>query len=191
MSVNKSYFKKKQKGAALVEFAIILPFLLLLVVGISEFGFAFYHQNILNKSVQNGARYFSDSTIARDNGSGANLIFPINTTTNRNLTPINKLNNLIIYGNTTGTAPTLLCNPSSNPSCSSVYYTPAPNVNCVDINGQNTACSATTEHIRVTATYQHNFILGCALRNILMTFFRASNFACSYNLTASSVLRVQ
>jgi len=48
MLLLKQSIKKFETGAALVEFAIIVPLLLLLVVGISEFGYAYYHLNILN-----------------------------------------------------------------------------------------------------------------------------------------------
>jgi Flp pilus assembly protein TadG len=50
----------KQKGAATVEFAVILPLMLLLVVWVSEYGIMFYKQNALTKSVQTAARYLSE-----------------------------------------------------------------------------------------------------------------------------------
>jgi len=50
----------KQKGASTVEFAIMLPLLLLLVVLVSEFGIRFYQLNALTKSVQDAAHYLSD-----------------------------------------------------------------------------------------------------------------------------------
>ncbi|ABA88992.1 Flp pilus minor pilin TadE [Syntrophotalea carbinolica DSM 2380] len=45
-----------QKGAAIVEFAVILPLLLLIVFGIVEFGFIFYNQAILTNASREGAR---------------------------------------------------------------------------------------------------------------------------------------
>jgi len=51
------------RGAAIVEFAIVLPVLLILLFGITELGRALYQQNTLYKAVQNGARY-----LARVNG---------------------------------------------------------------------------------------------------------------------------
>ena len=47
---------KSQKGAAVVEFAVILPLLLLIVFGIVEFGFIFYNQAILTNASREGAR---------------------------------------------------------------------------------------------------------------------------------------
>jgi Flp pilus assembly protein TadG len=45
-----------QKGAALLEFAIILPILLLLVFGIIEFGLLFYSKQVITNASREGAR---------------------------------------------------------------------------------------------------------------------------------------
>ena len=47
-----SKLRRKDRGASLVEFAFVLPFLLLLVLGIIEFGFILG----LNNDVRHGAR---------------------------------------------------------------------------------------------------------------------------------------
>jgi hypothetical protein len=77
----------KQMGSSTVEFAMMLPLLLLLVVMVSEFGIMFYQLNALNKSVQIAARYLSDVS---DN--------KVNTATQK----INA-QNLAVYGNSAGT----------------------------------------------------------------------------------------
>lgn len=46
-----------EKGQALVEFAIVLPVLLLLVCGIIDFGWLFFNQLSLNNSCREGARF--------------------------------------------------------------------------------------------------------------------------------------
>lgn len=51
-----------QAGAAMVEFAILLPLLIVLVFGITELGRAIYQQNSLSKAVASGARYMSRSS---------------------------------------------------------------------------------------------------------------------------------
>lgn len=164
--------KKQQKGAALIEFAIIMPLLLLLVVGICEFGYAFYHLNILNKSVEDAARYFSDPMQARQ----MVLTDLINVTTNPAISPTR---NLVIYGSIFNTATALM--PPVNGSNYAI-----PTINCVDATSQNTTCSITTEHIKVSATYQHNFILGNTLNR-----FTNGAIPNVYNLTASSIMRVE
>jgi len=51
-----SLSRMKQKGQALVEFALILPILVLLVFGMVEFGRAMYIKNMLNNAARAGAR---------------------------------------------------------------------------------------------------------------------------------------
>lgn len=53
-----SRFKKLQ-GAALVEFAIVLPFFLAVIVGVTELGLFFIQDNTLNKSVREASRYLA------------------------------------------------------------------------------------------------------------------------------------
>jgi len=48
--------KKSERGAALVELAMVLPFLLLMLAGIIEFGLLFYNQQVLTNSTREGAR---------------------------------------------------------------------------------------------------------------------------------------
>jgi Flp pilus assembly protein TadG len=51
--------KKLQHGVAAVEFALVLPLLVLLSIFTIEFGRAMYQYNILAKSVRDAARYLS------------------------------------------------------------------------------------------------------------------------------------
>lgn len=51
--------KKTQKGVAVIEFAIVLLFLLLLTVGITEIGRAFWYYSALQKAVRESARCIS------------------------------------------------------------------------------------------------------------------------------------
>lgn len=52
-------FPYRQKGIAAIEFAILVPVMLLIVFGITEFGRAFYQYNTLAKSARDGVRYLS------------------------------------------------------------------------------------------------------------------------------------
>lgn len=49
--------KKKESGQAVVEFAIVLPLFLLLVMGIIDFGWFFYNYTVFENSARNGARF--------------------------------------------------------------------------------------------------------------------------------------
>lgn len=54
--------KNRHNGAALVEFALILPLLLILTLITTDFGRAMYQYNILTKSVGDAVRYLSTQT---------------------------------------------------------------------------------------------------------------------------------
>ncbi|GAA1628300.1 TadE family protein [Georgenia ruanii] len=48
--------KQRDRGSAAVEFALVLPLLLLLVVGIAEFGRAYHLQTTLSGAAREGVR---------------------------------------------------------------------------------------------------------------------------------------
>ena len=48
---------KEQKGAALVEFAIVLPLILLLIFGMIEFSILFDNQAVITNASREGARF--------------------------------------------------------------------------------------------------------------------------------------
>jgi hypothetical protein len=74
--------KSRQRGVAIVEFALILPLLLLLTMTVTEFGRALYQYDILAKSVRDAARYLSVQTPGTHTAEARNLV---------------------VYGNTAGT----------------------------------------------------------------------------------------
>ncbi len=47
---------KNERGASAVEFAIVLPLLLIFVFGIIEFGFAIYDKTMITQASREGAR---------------------------------------------------------------------------------------------------------------------------------------
>jgi|GEM_PF-6690523 len=52
-----------ERGLAIVEFAVSLPFLLLMLVALTELGRAFFTYAVLTKSVEIGARYVAAETL--------------------------------------------------------------------------------------------------------------------------------
>lgn len=78
---------KKQEGVALIEFALILPLLIILVFLTTEFGRAYYQYNTITKGVREAARYLSVRAQGVD---------------------VPKAKNIIIYGNPAGTGSPLL-----------------------------------------------------------------------------------
>ena len=75
--------KTKQSGVALVEFALVLPLLLILTFITTEYGRALYQYNTLAKSVRDAARYLSTQN------PGDTTKYP-------------KAKNLVVYGNPGG-----------------------------------------------------------------------------------------
>jgi Flp pilus assembly protein TadG len=74
--------KSRQSGVALVEFALVLPLLLLMTFVVTEYSRALYQYNTLTKSVRDAARYLSIQNPG---------------------TQITQAKNLVVYGNPAGT----------------------------------------------------------------------------------------
>lgn len=80
----------RQRGLALVETAITLPFLLFVMLAASEFTFAFVQHTTLTKAVRDGVRYAAEEAI--DSTLQFDLTAAIRNDTKR----------LVVYGNTVG-----------------------------------------------------------------------------------------
>lgn len=78
--------KNRQQGVALVEFAFVLPLLLVLSLLAAELGRAVYRYNTTAKVVRDAVRYLSVQTPG---------------------THVTEARNLIVYGNLAGTGPLL------------------------------------------------------------------------------------
>jgi len=65
---------RRQRGAALIELAFILPLLLLLMFMTTEFGRALHHYNIIAKSVRDAVRYVSVQTPGTRQAEARNLV---------------------------------------------------------------------------------------------------------------------
>lgn len=70
--------QKSERGAAAVEFALIAPVLVLMVLGITEFGRAYYFQTTLSQAAREGVRVKairddSSAAIAATRAAASNL----------------------------------------------------------------------------------------------------------------------
>jgi hypothetical protein len=77
----------RQTGTAIVEFALVLPLLLLLTMTTTEFGRAIYQYNTIVKSLRDATRYLSMQTPN---------------------TKITEAKNLVVFGNIAGTGQALV-----------------------------------------------------------------------------------
>jgi Flp pilus assembly protein TadG len=89
MKAKKRGYLRGERGAEIVELAIVLPMLAILLIGGIEVGRAFYTYNILTKSIRDAVRYVSADSI-----STTGVIPPATIT---------KAKNLAVYGNISGT----------------------------------------------------------------------------------------
>ncbi|MGH8523934.1 MAG: TadE/TadG family type IV pilus assembly protein, partial [Gammaproteobacteria bacterium] len=144
-----------------VEFAIVAPVLLLLMLATAELGKAFFEYNTLTKAVRDGARYLS--------GEASNAAGIIDLTQNcpvpANLTIDVCTQNLVVYGNTAVTGQAVL----NGLSPSQVNVT-APDA----------------IHVQVTAAYPYAPLFASGIP----TFgFGSGNISVSFTMSASVTMR--
>ena len=98
--------KNPERGAALVELAMVLPLLLLILVGIIELGLLFYNQQVLTNASREGARagiaYATGIPDIVDNYCQSRLITfgpvpPVNTVVTGGVSYPNDLKITVIY----------------------------------------------------------------------------------------------
>ena len=85
---------KSERGAELIEFALVLPLIILLCLGTIEFGRAYYTYNILSKAVRDGSRFLSTGLV-----TSAGTVAPATVTGTKNV---------VVYGNVAGTGTKIL-----------------------------------------------------------------------------------
>jgi len=85
------------KGIAMVEFVIVLPICLTLVVATAEFGRAFMQYNTLTQSVRDGIRFLAAKASPGQTGV-INITGTVQVQTR----------NLVVYGNTSGSGSVIL-----------------------------------------------------------------------------------
>jgi Flp pilus assembly protein TadG len=86
----KKNYRACQKGAAAVEFALVVIILMLIVAGIIEFGRAFWYYDALTKATRDGARYMSTVNwikIAGSSGIPATQTLVVNAANAANISP--------------------------------------------------------------------------------------------------------
>jgi hypothetical protein len=150
----------RQRGTAAVEFMIAVPLLLMLLIGVSEFGRLLFQYNTLTKSTRDAARYLSANARV---GSTSVVVL--------DGTDISETQNLVVYGNTAGTGQELLPNL-------------VPGNVSVSCFGGGTNCPG-VDHVVVTAQYSYQPILG----DLLPTFGLSADIPVNIVLTTSSVMR--
>ncbi len=91
MTCAKTFRAHSERGIAAVEFAIVLPLLLLMMLATAELGRAFYQYDTLTKAVRDGARYIAGVAYSGTTGTISLTASDIQIT-----------RNLVVYGNIAG-----------------------------------------------------------------------------------------
>ena len=128
--------KRSQRGVAIVEFTIVLPILLVLILVVAELGRAFLQFNALTRAVRDSARYVAANAI-----SGQSQTIDVSTSA-----PIySEAQNLVVYGQISPQA------------------TPQPLLPGLDPNDVTISNPAGTEDITVNVSYTYQPMLGTLL----------------------------
>ncbi len=154
-------FRRNERGAAMVEFAIVLPLLLLLVMGIIEFSLLFFDKAVITNASREGAR---EGIVYRyDPVAGADA--RLTTAEITDVVTAYCKNYLITFG--------------SMPSPTVKTY-----VNSA-IDDSSNAVSG--DEVRVEVSYQYDFLV---FPNIVAGLFNGS-MASGINLVATTTMRAE
>ncbi len=136
---------KNSKGAVAIEFALVLPFLFLLLSGVINFGFILANQNLLNNVASAGILY-AFGNAPNPNPSQTTLIQNAAIASTPNLTPltinVTQFNQCV----TGGTPPN--CSDGSSPSYITVTATSSVNLMALDFVLPNPFTTQATGTIR-------------------------------------------
>lgn len=99
MQKNQTAVSTRQRGVAIVEFTIVLPILLILILAVAEFGRAFLQFNGLTRAVRTTARYVAANAL-----NGASQTIDVSTAA----AVYGEAQNLVVYGHITNTGTALL-----------------------------------------------------------------------------------
>ena len=99
MSVQKT--RRSESGASAVEFALLLPVLMMVLFGIIEFGLALYRQSILTNASREGARLGIVQSVPAITNAQINAAID-NYLTPAGITP-GTVSRIIVAGGVTGT----------------------------------------------------------------------------------------
>ena len=89
--------RRRQRGLAMVEFAVSVPLLLMLLIAVAEISRAFVQYAQLAHSVRDAVRHLAGRALLGTTG-----VVNINATLNT------QIRNLVVYGNTTGSGSAIL-----------------------------------------------------------------------------------
>jgi Flp pilus assembly protein TadG len=96
-NVTQNHGSNRQRGIAIIEFTIVLPVMLFLILVVAEFGRAFMYYNTLTRAVSDSARYVSVNAL-----KGQSQVVEIDADLRE------AAQNLVDYGNVSGSGARVL-----------------------------------------------------------------------------------
>lgn len=137
---------KNHNGAAAVEFAIILPLLILVLFGIIEFGLLLFNQQIITNAAREGAR--AGIVTRQERFQGADTV-DVEAVVNNWLA-----NHLVTFGDTSGTQIDVEIR-DENTSLWHAFNDPIFDPD----TGTGNPCTDFEDPLRVTVTYDYEFLV--------------------------------
>lgn len=160
MNARTSALQRHQTGIAIVEFVIIAPFLLLMMLMVTELGRALYEYNALAKAVRDGARYYS-----------APATFESNYADLSQAEIRDHMVKLVTHGNIDGDGEAIL--PGT-----------------IEVADPVTETNADGTFVTITADYTFEFLPGNPLKAFMQFWGGDDSLPSPFVLTASTVMRV-
>jgi len=147
---------KNQKGAALVEFGLILPLLILLIFGVIEFGLLLFNQQVITNAAREGARA---GIVARENRFNVPLdnADAVYATLEQNVIKYWS-SHLVTFGDTIENARAIEILIWNNPD-PETYPDGAGAFDEVDDIAQNNRCVTFKCPLKVRITYDYKFLV--------------------------------
>jgi Flp pilus assembly protein TadG len=153
--------RPRERGAVAVEFAIIVPILLLLVFGVIQFGFFLAQQTTLNGAVRTGARFGSVNAFTSTHTCAAVIQRVRDAATT-------------IGMNGSSVSVTVKLNGTTRCDTTGTSYAGAP---CTDA----AATAATPGMLSVQASYVSKYFVPMPLPGSSMTLKGTGSYQCEYH----------
>lgn len=161
----KSLTTRRQYGTAMLEFAIVAPLLVFLLLAIAEFGNALNQYITVTKAVRDGARYAAEEAMFGDLA-----VVDLDRRIDGGLTIRQRTQNLVVYGLpvVSGDRQPLLAD-----------WSPTGDVTVSEVG---------VDHVQVSAIYQYTPLLGTGAS--LPTFgFGDKSISLAFTFTASTLMK--
>jgi Flp pilus assembly protein TadG len=165
---------QKENGAAMVEFAIVLPLLLLIIVGVLEIGIILIQDNTLNKSVRESARYMVSNWDV--SGCYKNIAEKVIKENMNNMFSSTYTDSQFNDGMDTITIEQVCVNETTG----AIISTDPTNSDCTSSTPNYCSAAPGHVHIRASATFRHKMVIPGLL-----------GLSFTPTLTATETMRVQ